>query len=200
MPTPSEDLLMIFIKNPEKGKVKTRLAKDLGDEKALNIYHQLLEITRAETGMVNAKKWLWYSWQIDKDDAWSSKNYVKKKQQAGNLGVKMNAAFQQAFKEGFTKVLIIGSDCPEISKEILDQAFEALENHSVVIGPANDGGYYLLGMQSHYNLFENINWSTDEVMAQTIDRVKEKNLSFALLEELTDLDTINDLKKFDHLC
>jgi len=191
---------MIFIKNPEKGKVKTRLAKDVGDEKALKIYRQLLDLTRRATEKFEAEKWLWYSWYIEKNDNWDGDSYHKKNQAEGNLGEKMKFAFEQAFQQGFKKVVIIGSDCPEIEASLINQAYQALDQQDVVLGPANDGGYYLMGMRSYYNFFEGINWSTEAVLDQTIEKIRQKNLSFALLKELTDLDNIQDLKKFDSLC
>jgi rSAM/selenodomain-associated transferase 1 len=174
--------LIIFIKNPEKGKVKTRLAKDIGDDGALRIYEQLLAHTRSITQDFPAEKFLFYADYPNWNDAWNIGTYHKRIQQGDDLGARMAAAFEAVFEEGHNHAIIIGSDCYELTAEI--------------IGPAHDGGYYLLGMKSlHPALFANIPWSTESVLARTTFILQEMGLSCHLLPTLHDLDTAEDLAR-----
>lgn len=187
-------LLIIFIKNPQKGKVKTRLAESIGDEQALNIYKELLCFTKSVTDRLNCHRQVWYSHFIGKDDLWTGAGYEKQLQKGKDLGERMKNAFQQAFNEGYKKVLIIGSDCPGLSKEIIQQAWDGLDENELVIGPSKDGGYYLLGMKPFYpELFDNKSWSTPSVLNETLKQADELGLSYRLLPELNDIDTKEDL-------
>jgi rSAM/selenodomain-associated transferase 1 len=189
--------LIIFIRNPELGKVKTRLARTLGDEEALRIYHILLEKTRLAALDVRASRWLFYSDFVDEQDHWPNPDFIKTTQAAGDLGERMEAAFRQVFEGGATKALIIGSDCPELSGTILQQAFDALELHDFVIGPVPDGGYYLLGMkQLQSDLFYDIAWSTETVRASTITKIEEARSTYALQPMLLDIDEAPDWQAF----
>ncbi|HBF21737.1 MAG: glycosyltransferase [Owenweeksia sp.] len=199
MPLLSDRLLLIFIKNPIQGKVKTRLGKDLGHHQAVEIYKKLLEVTRLAALGVNAARQLYYGDFINQEDNWSPQDFEKKLQHGNDLGARMHEAFVKGFDEGYKKIVIIGSDCPEMDAQTLEEAFRKLEDHNVVIGPANDGGYYLLGLSQKVNIFENVDWSTESVFDQTLAQVKKQGLSRALLPEKTDLDTIDDLKKFPDL-
>lgn len=198
MPDSSEEVLLIFIKNPQKGKVKTRLARSIGDQKALEIYQQLILKTRDATTPLQCDRQVWYSSFIENDDCWSAESYDKRLQQGNDLGERMKQAFQQAFADGYPKVAIIGSDCPGLTPEIIEQAFAGLDDHDVVIGPSRDGGYYLLGMSSFYgDLFAGINWSTPTVFEETVGRTDELELSYCKLPELNDIDTKQDLIESD---
>jgi uncharacterized protein len=188
------DHLIIFIKNPELGKVKTRLGTAIGDEKALEVYLKLLAITRDQTQSVQCIKHLCYSEKVDASDAWSASDYLKHVQGKGDLGEKMLGAFEDAFNQGAEKMVIIGSDCPQITSEIIEKAFDALGKYDVVMGPAKDGGYYLLGMKCPLPmLFRNKEWSTDTVLADTVLDLIDMGLTHFRLKELSDLDTIYDL-------
>lgn len=187
------NILLIFIRNPELGKVKTRLARTLGDDEALRIYQILLEKTRAAALGCEAERWLMYSHFLDENDDWSSDFFQKKVQSEGDLGQRMEAAFQQALDAGAEKVVIIGSDCPTLTGPILDQAFAALDAHDWVIGPVPDGGYYLLGMRSLLpTLFRDMAWSTEAVRATTLARIAAAGKTVAELPMLTDVDTEED--------
>ena len=193
----AKELLIIFIKNPELGKVKTRLAATLGPEKALIIYNQLLSHTRKITEKLPLPQALYYSDFIPAKDSWDSQVFRKQVQSGSNLGDRMLRAFQEGFNEGYNRICIIGSDCFELTSEIILNAFKKLEEHDVVIGPAEDGGYYLLGMQElQPYLFANKSWSTEAVLQQTLDEIKLKGLSVALLPTLTDVDEEKDLPAF----
>ncbi len=185
--------LLIFIRNPELGKVKTRLARTVGDAEALRIYQILLDKTRQAALEVLADRWLLYSDFVDQTDAWTADNFQKMLQASGDLGERMAQAFQAAFAAGAGQVVIIGSDCPDLSGNILEQAFNALETSDCVLGPVPDGGYYLLGMRSFdASFFQNIAWSTDTVRAVTMERMALAGKTCLLLPLLTDVDTEED--------
>lgn len=188
------NILLILIRNPQLGKVKTRLARTLGDAEALRIYLVLLDRTRRAAQDVEATRWLFYSDFIPEEDAWSASDFIKKVQYPGDLGERMASAFQAAFDAGATKALIIGSDCPDMSGEVLQKAFDALDRSDFVIGPTPDGGYYLLGMkQPERSVFQDIEWSTETVRSRTEEKIQTAGYSCALLPVLSDLDTEEDL-------
>ena len=186
-------ILLIFIRNPELGKVKTRLARTVGDEEALRIYRILLEKTRTAALGVVAQRWLCYSDFVTAHDEWAEADFHKMVQHPGNLGERMEASFQAAFTAGATKTLIIGSDCPALSGTVLQQAFEALDTTDFVLGPVPDGGYYLLGMRAlEPSVFHGIEWSTDTVRARTLEKIAEAGMTCSLLPMLADVDTEED--------
>ena len=187
--------LLIFTKNAIYGQVKTRLAATVGENKALEIYLKLLRYTALITNNLPVEKIVFYAAQIDNLDVWNKEVYKKQVQLGDDLGERMLHAFNYAFTNGSTEVIIIGSDCFEITADIITHAFNCLQNNEVVIGPARDGGYYLLAMkQLHPLLFKQMNWSTNEVLATTIDICHTQNLSVFLMPELSDLDTEEDFK------
>jgi len=189
-----KNLLIIFYRNPELGKVKTRLAKTLGDEKALAIYLKLSSHTKAVTENLAIDKVVYYSNFVDTEDVWLNTSFHKKLQNGTDLGEKMQNAFAQEFNNGYERICIIGTDCLELSKDIMQQAFDQLGCHDAVIGPAKDGGYYLLGMKKQMpELFENKTWSSDTVAADTIQNLKDLRASFAQLPILSDVDEETDL-------
>ena len=188
--------LIIFVRKPELGKVKTRLAATLGNEKALAVYVELINHTRAIAGPANADKFIFYADSIAENDIWDEPGFTKKLQANDDLGGKMKDAFALLFKQGYEHVVIIGSDCFELSTVIIDEAFNMLKQKEVVIGPADDGGYYLLGMKTLLPfIFENKHWSTEHVFQQTISDLQKENISFAELITLTDVDTEEDWMK-----
>jgi len=188
--------LLIFIKNPELGKAKTRMASSIGKEKALLVYEDLLQKTRSITLPLKADRYLYYSEFIDQADAWDGNRFQKRMQVQGDLGIRLLSACEEVEEEGFEKLILIGSDCYDLSTAHLEEAFQKLEENDMVIGPANDGGYYLLGIkQLEKSLFEGIDWSTDRVLKQTTDVAHAKKWKVHLLEELIDLDTFEDLKE-----
>lgn len=190
----SNNVLLIFVKNPKLGEVKTRLAETVGDEKALEIYQRLLNLTRDITDGLECDRQLWYSGFIDKNDQWDESLYDKKLQRGSGLGERMKNAFREAFDEGYERAVIIGSDCAQLRRENIEMAFAALVDHDIVIGPSKDGGYYLLGMGTLYpQLFDDKEWSTDSVYNETVDQIKGLGLSFKRLPLLNDIDTERDM-------
>ncbi len=192
-----KNVLLIFIRNPELGKVKTRLARSLGDAEALRIYRILLEKTRAAALGAAAERHLFYTESVAQQDDWPAAMFEKRLQSPGDLGERMAAAFQETFTKGAEKVLIVGSDCPELSGDLLNSAFEQLDQADFVLGPVPDGGYYLLGMRAmEASVFQDIAWSTDTVRARTIDKITALGKSYALLPELTDIDEAEDWQAY----
>tara|TARA_Y100001968_G_scaffold122883_1_gene111806 strand:+ start:10092 stop:10712 length:621 start_codon:yes stop_codon:yes gene_type:complete len=191
----SKNLLLIFTRNPEFGKVKTRLARDIGHQAALDIYKFLLAHTAKICTPLDTEKAVYYSEEIPNNDLWNATVFQKKKQIGEDLGERMQNAFAEGFNLGYSKIIIIGSDLYDIETKDLEQAFKVLNNHEIVIGPAEDGGYYLLGMkQLHPKLFKNKNWGTATVLQDTINELKKSN--YKLLEKRNDVDLYSDIK--DH--
>jgi rSAM/selenodomain-associated transferase 1 len=190
--------LIIFVRNPVLGKVKTRLAKDIGDDRALEIYNLLLKHTFDVTQGLTCQKFVFYADEITNNDLWEGANFSKRMQRGIDLGERMHHAMSDLFDEGFMKVIIIGSDCFEMSIPILDYAIFQLAHHDAVIGPARDGGYYLIGLNTLITeLFINKAWSTNLVLRDTIDDFSRMGKSYFLLPELNDIDDSSDLDFFE---
>lgn len=191
-----KNALIVFIKNPELGKVKTRLAKTVGVEKALEIYIALMEHTRKIAEALPVARHLFYSQEINEKDNWSRTKFHKDLQIEGNLGDKIAMAFHTVFKEN-EKVVIIGSDCASLTPEIVQTAFDKLDEHPFVIGPAIDGGYYLLGMNKFTpEVFRDIAWSTETVFPTTVERIENLGKTHHLLPTLSDIDYEEDWVKY----
>ena len=190
----NENLLIVLVRNPELGRVKTRLAATVGNENALEIYKKLLEHTATLTAGVKSDKWVFYSDYIDEFDQFPASIFDKYIQSGDSLGDRMTNAIRTGFDQGYHKVTIIGSDCYELTEEIITNAFNALEEKDFTIGPAKDGGYYLLGMNSfHPQLFQNKEWSQENVFLDTMLDVKELNSTCHILPTLSDVDYKEDL-------
>jgi len=188
-----KNLLLVFTRNPELGKVKTRLAKTVGNATALKIYIFLLERTRDIAVKVAADKAVYYSVKIRENDIWDASIFQKHQQVGEDLGIRMLHAFKNGFKAGYEKVMIIGSDLYDLTAETIENAFIALKDNEVVIGPAEDGGYYLLGMNSlEEKVFKNKNWGTETVRKNTLEELKDKKVF--LLGELNDVDVFEDIE------
>lgn len=192
------NVLIIFIKNPRLGKVKTRLARTVGDSEALRIYQLLLEQTRQTALGLSVHRRLYYDAYIDVDDAWLSVDFEKHLQTGADLGARMEHAFASVFAQvPDARVGIIGSDCPELPAATLQKAFDMLETHDAVIGPSTDGGYYFLGLRSFdASVFRGISWSTDAVLRQTLEVFEQQGKTCVLLEPRTDIDTAEDWQAY----
>lgn len=183
--------LIIFIRKPELGKVKTRLAAQIGNENALNIYRKLLHHTMLVAGAADCDKYVFTTGIIEGEPWDHFQNYI---QTGEDLGERMFNAFDFVFKKKYHKVIIIGSDCPGLTAAHIEEAFLKLEHKDVIIGPAIDGGFYLLGMKKMCSeLFKNKEWSTSVVFENTLISIKKANLTFGQLEKLTDVDEVNDV-------
>ena len=189
-----ENLLIVFAKNILLGKVKTRLAKDIGDNAAFEVYKKLVEITELETQRLNNCEVRIYFSDVIIPSKWKGSNkYV---QSGEDLGKRMQNAFECGFKDGFKNIVGIGTDLPEISAEIIQKGFSSLQESSVVFGPAEDGGYYLIGMNNMISeLFNNKSWSSETLLDESINELQKMGVSFTLMKKLNDIDTIDDLRK-----
>lgn len=193
------DVVAVFVKAPVAGRVKTRLAAEVGVHHAAEIYRSLgRRVVAACIGRAHDTT-VWFAparerqavrqW-LDSLDVGSIRAQV-----SGTLGMRLSAAFAQHFQEGASRVIGIGSDCPDVDADIVSQALAALDEHDVVIGPAHDGGYYLIGLRAPVpQLFHGIAWSTEAVLHQTLTRARQLGLSPALLPTLRDVDTLADAR------
>ena len=194
----SKKALIIFTRNPELGKCKTRLAATIGDESALEIYKYLLQHTAKLSEKVKADKYVFYSESIKREDIWNATIFNKKLQQGNDLGERMENAFTELFELGYEKVIIIGSDLLDLSSDDVNEAFDFLNENDAVIGPAKDGGYYLLGMKNmHSKVFKHKKWGTSIVLENTLSDLKDSTIS--MLKELNDIDTFEDMKHYEQL-
>lgn len=190
----NNNLLLIFYRNPALGKVKTRLARTVGNERALTIYQHLATHTLFVTKNIAVQKAVYYSDHIENDDLWDNMKFQKFVQSGASLGQRMSDAFRSGFASGYTSICVIGTDCFELTSSIIKDAFDKLRKADAVIGPAVDGGYYLLGMNAyHPSLFENKSWSTDTVAAETVEDFLRQGFRFDQLVMLSDVDEEKDL-------
>ena len=190
--------VLLFIKSPEKGKVKSRLAKAIGEDAALDVYKCL--VCNTLEGLKDGNylfRLCFYppdSGAIIKN--WLGNMYCYAPQCGRDLGERMKSAFVQAFSDGVEKALLIGSDIPDMSISLINEAFNALDTSDAVIGPAHDGGYYLIGFNRASflpDIFQGIAWSTDSVFCQTMKVFGKSGLTVHVLRVLRDVDTFDDL-------
>ena len=193
----NKSLLLVFAKNPTLGKVKTRLAKSIGKEKALEIYKALLKKTASVLEELEVDIHLYYSDYIEKDDLFSSLAIQKKRQIGEQLGERMSNAFRESLM-AYDKVVIIGTDLWTLESQDVTNAFKALEHNTAVIGPSADGGYYLLGITEFLpQIFLNKQWGTSSVLPNTLKDLK--SIKHHLLTEKNDVDTFLDLEEYPTL-
>ncbi len=189
--------LIIFQKNAVLGKVKTRLAATVGDEKALEVYQWLTDHTHRVVSELRVDKFIYFSDFIPDGASELFPTYGFAVQRDGDLGERMAGAFSDLFVKGYRHVAIIGTDCPELHPSDLRDAYLALNDHDLVVGPARDGGYYLLGMnRPQSRLFQGIPWSTSEVLPMTLDRANADSLDYEFLQIHADVDTWEDWELF----
>ncbi len=187
-------LLLVFTRNATLGRVKTRLAASIGDAEALKVHKALMQQTINQTSQCTCDKVVYYSDAIDANDLFSKNEFRQEVQSGKELGARMQGAFTAEFSHGYTSIVIIGTDCPELDEASISLAFKQLEVSDVVVGPALDGGYYLLGLSAMHNeLFEGIAWSTSSVLSETIQIAERLSLSMAFTPEKRDIDTFEDL-------
>ena len=212
------ELLIVFVKYPEPGRVKTRLAAGVGDDQAVSIYRELVDLT-----LVAAAEWqraaspsdtaarprhIWICFDPPEAAAlmhpWLQSTVegmappVRWVVQSGaTLGERMMAALHQALSDGFSAICIIGTDCPALTAEVVLAAFRQLAAHDLVLGPASDGGYYLIGLKKEYNeLFINIPWSSASTLTATLASAEKLRLQVARLPTLDDIDTEQDWRRW----
>ena len=190
--------LIIFVKAPRPGHVKTRLAQAIGPDAACAAYCEMVDsLLKNLRGLDDIQL------RFTSDDAlaeilhWVHPPWGAAPQGTGDLTQKLIAAFRDAFASGAERVAIIGSDSPDITRTDIHSAWAALTDNDVVIGPAEDGGYWLIGLRTEQPaLFQNIPWSTNTVLQETLTRAKSAGLKTSLLRVLPDIDTVEDLHRF----
>ncbi len=186
--------LLIFLKYPELGRSKTRLSATIGNEKSLKVYLELLEHTHLISKDLNYDKYLFYDKVTANKMPWGDDIYHTAYQVESDLGGRMQNAFELLFDKGYERIVIIGSDCYELTSAIIEDAFNKLETSEVVIGPAKDGGYYLLGLTRPIPaLFTGITWSTNTVYTSTVKVLNSLGISYDTTPVLSDIDTEDDL-------
>jgi len=196
-----ESAAIIFARYPQSGVVKTRLASKVGKDWAAQFYQLCAEHVFAEARKLpkNIAKYIFCAetTHLLEMRQWAGSSFRYLAQIEGDLGEKMYHAFSTIFQHGIRKAIIIGTDIPDLSAKVLNDAFSNLETHDVVIGPASDGGYYLIGIkQVVIDLFKNIPWSTEHVFEKTLRAINERKYSVAFLPELMDIDTEDDVRRW----
>ena len=190
----SRRALLIFTRNPEAGKCKTRLAATIGELAALDIYCFLLRHTaEVAHSLEGVDKFVYFSDHPGDGSFWDPARFGHRLQKGEDLGERMLQAFREAFSMGYSQVVLIGSDLYDISPEDLNASFRALDRHEVVLGPASDGGYYLIGMKQPLPaLFEGKQWGKESVLGDTLADLE--GISTSLLSVRNDVDRYEDIK------
>ncbi len=195
---------MVFLRAPELGRVKTRLARDVGAQKALALYKSFVGASLSAACVwkdqaLDRNVWITF-YPEDKKDLvvdWLGREYIYLAQSGADLGQRMANAMAKAFDRGAQKAIVLGTDIPQVRGGHIEQAFAGLDSSHVVVGPSLDGGYWLVGASRNRftpNIFKGINWGTTSVFADTIARCREHNLTCAELAVLQDVDTLADLE------
>ncbi|MBW4891663.1 TIGR04282 family arsenosugar biosynthesis glycosyltransferase [Mucilaginibacter sp. HMF5004] len=186
--------IIIFIKNPDLGRVKKRLAQTIGDEIALEVYHQMLAHARQITKALSVDKFLYYDREAVTNDAWPDDVYQKKLQTGATMSLRVDAAFKELFNLGYEHVVIIGSDCLDLDERIIRLAFRQLDHFDTVLGPTRDGGSYLLGMAEYLpEVFKVAGWGTANLSAELLKAIQHGKRTCFKLSELSSITTVEDL-------
>lgn len=193
-----ENILIVFVKYPEPGKVKTRIAQELGAHRAAELYSQMAKRIIRKVWRPDAYRAVIYFDPPEREEdvrAWLGIDNVSYEPQSpGTIGDKMSNAFERVFSEGAEKAVLIGTDVPEITADVVSTACSMLNDTDVVLGPSYDGGYYLIGLRKFEPvLFRDIDWGTNTVFNRTLNRIIEKNLSHKSLDTLKDVDMAEDI-------
>jgi rSAM/selenodomain-associated transferase 1 len=192
-------LLILFTRCPEPGRVKTRLIPALGAERAADLHARMVKHTlrsahhARQSRPIDVEVWFAGGTVTSMQSLFGSGECYRT-QTDGDLGARLTATFRSGFDRRCERIVAIGTDCPALSALELTAAFDALDDHDVVLGPARDGGYYLIGLRRTADcLFEGVSWSTDAVLRQTLEIAREAGLSCTLLTMLDDVDRPEDL-------
>ena len=196
--------LLVFVRTPRPGKVKTRLARSLGNEKAAEFYRLCTDATLKEIGQLSrdVERYISFAEPINKYEIrrLAALGFKVTVQEGESLGQRLRNAFGSVLQNRALKVVIVASDVPDLSARIMTEAISSLDNSDVVIGPCYDGGYYLIGMKElHEELFHGISWGTECVYQQTLDAAKKKGLIVSQLPLLIDIDTEADLRQWSEV-
>lgn len=199
------DRLIVFSRYPEPGRSKTRMIPALGADGAAELHRRMTQHTLqwterlAVTRPVDVRVRFTGADAIAMAECFGSQ-FVYEPQSDGDLGQRLERAFRESFQADCRRVVVVGTDCPSLSDEIVRQAFDHLQDHDLVIGPATDGGYYLIGLCQHSeSLFKDIAWGSDQVLQQTLSAARQAKLSIAVLPTLADVDRPEDLADWEQV-
>ena len=188
----AKELIIVFVKNIKLGKVKTRLAKTIGNQAAFEVYSELVKVTQKATRNIATDKRIYFSDAIT-ETKWNK--HYNAVQKGEDLGERMKNAFKKGFDDGYEHIVLIGSDLPDISSKHIKNGLQALQSNKVVFGPAIDGGYYLIGLSELKEfIFDKKPWSQSNLLEVTLKELEQKNISYGLLKPLNDIDTFEDLE------
>ena len=191
----TKELIIVFVKNIKLGKVKTRLAKTIGNQAAFEVYTELVKVTEDAIENITTDKRIYFS-DVIIETKWE--NDYKAVQKGDNLGERMKNAFKKGFDDGYERIVLIGSDLPDISSEHIKNGLNALQSNKVVFGQAIDGGYYLIGLSELKEyVFDDKPWSQSNLLEVTLKELQQKEVSYTLLRPLNDIDTFEDLEASD---
>ena len=196
---PGERIVILFVKLPEKGRVKSRLARDIGDGPALLLYEAMVldTIDMLKRTKIPFRIFFDPPQEIEALRSWLGESHFFLPQTGIDLGERMELAFQRVFDEGAEEAILIGTDIPGLTASVVSDAFGAFGQYDAVIGPANDGGYYLLGFRNRSftpSIFRTMTWSTEQVFQETLDRLRKVARTVRVLPECIDVDTRDDLR------
>ncbi len=202
------NIILLFTRYPQPGQSKTRLIPALGAKGAAHLQKKMTEKILSTLHKLQEKNSFTLEVHYDGGNIalmrkWLGDSYHFHKQPNRSLGNRMEEAILPHLPSQIG-ILLVGSDCPDISVEILQDALQSLSTHEVVLGPTFDGGYYLIGVTAHLTpqhlhlLFKDISWSTETVFAETLKRIIKNNLTYRLIKKLHDIDTPEDLRYIDH--
>lgn len=203
-----QEIILLFTKYPLPGRSKTRLIPKLGAQGAADLQKLMTEVITTKMQTISLSEDYHFTVFHEGGNNQLMKNWLGdslffRQQHTGNLGEKMCGAIA-AYLQSYRSIILIGSDCPEINASVIENAFTALETHDFVLGPAYDGGYYLVGVQGALpitavkHIFTGIDWGSENVLRQTISRINEAGQSYRLVKKLHDIDTPDDLKYFNY--
>ena len=193
------EMLIVFTRFPQPGKTKTRLIPALGAARAAELQKMMADYTLAQCCELASKRDLAIAVHYEGGDerglrGWIPSSMVCLPQSRGTLGERLRYSFASSFAAGLEHVILVGSDCPFLTPEILASGFDLLQNNDLVLGPAYDGGYYLIGLsRPEHSLWVDIDWGTANVLQQTIEIARKKKMTLALLPPLADIDRPRDL-------
>jgi len=207
--TGNHKAVILFTRFPVAGKVKTRLISVLGEQGAADLHKKMTEqiLRQIQPAVQTFGMQLfvyYYGGSQSQMTDWMGEKALFCSQKGNDLGQRMQHALNQTINQGAEQILLIGSDCPAIDDAIITQGFNALQNHDLTLGPAADGGYYLIGLRKNNkqrvpkNLFHKISWGTHTVLQQTVQQAEADGLSCQLLPQLHDIDRPEDLVHLNH--
>ena len=198
---PRPDRVIIFGRYPVPGGTKTRLIRALGPVGAADLHRRMTEKTVEKVKEMASRRSIDVEFCFEGESKskvrrWLGSGMIYSQQESGELGERMYLAFRKAFYRGCRRVVLLGTDIPQLRMDILEEAFDAFMENDLIIGPSNDGGYWLMGLNRPANLFQGVNWGTSEVLDQTLSLAERRHLKVHRLKILTDIDTKEDLKQW----